>query len=143
MDISKELSLFFKGNGITQEQIAVALGVTQPYVSALLTGKRELGKKQAKRFEELYGLSSAWLLTGEGEMLKQKYQAEHIDGGNAQGERAMNHSNDSEILKSFLAEIAAQRQLTENSQHLLAEQQQQNALMLQNLTQLINQITHK
>ena len=61
---------FFKEKGITQDEIARQLGVSQSYVSALLTGKKAFGKKQAHRFSELYGLSPSWLLTGAGEMLR-------------------------------------------------------------------------
>jgi phage repressor protein C with HTH and peptisase S24 domain len=73
--ISEELSLFFKERCITQEEIAQQLGVTQQYVSSLLSGKAAFGKKQAKRFAELYGIQQSWLLTGEGEMLKGETQS--------------------------------------------------------------------
>ena len=65
----ERLKGFFKEKGLTQEQIASMLGVTQPYVNSLFTGKREFGKQQAKKFEELFGISEAWLLTGQGDML--------------------------------------------------------------------------
>ena len=68
-EIGPALTLFFKEKGITQEEIAMQLGVSQSYVSALLTGKKAFGKKNAKRFSELYGISPAWLLTGDGEMI--------------------------------------------------------------------------
>lgn len=69
-NISKELSDFFKSQGITQEAIAEKLGVTQQYVSKLLSGKTAFGKKQAQRFYELWGIQPSWLLTGNGDMLK-------------------------------------------------------------------------
>ena len=68
-DIAQQLSSFFKAQGITQEVIASQLGVSQQYVSGLLSGKKPFGKKQAQRFAELWGISPSWLLTGEGEML--------------------------------------------------------------------------
>lgn len=48
--ISEKLTEFFKENGITQEDIAARIGVSQSYVSALLTGKKAFGKKQEQRF---------------------------------------------------------------------------------------------
>ena len=66
---SPPLVRFFKEKGISQDEIAKQLGVSQSYVSGLLTGKKAFGKKQAVRFSELYGLSPSWLLTGEGEMV--------------------------------------------------------------------------
>lgn len=62
------LKKFFKEKGYTQEDIALKLGVSEQYVNAILNGRKELGKKQAERLSNLYGLSYSWLLTGEGSM---------------------------------------------------------------------------
>ena len=64
-----ELKRFLKERKITQVKMAQDLNASQPYVSAILNGKTPIGKAQAKRLSELYGLSVSWLLTGEGEML--------------------------------------------------------------------------
>lgn len=50
--------------------IAETMGVSKAYVNAILNGKKEFGKGQAKKWGDLYGLSPSWLLTGEGDMLK-------------------------------------------------------------------------
>ena len=71
-DKQESLKSFFKERGLTQEKVADMLGVSQAYINALLTGSKQFGKKQAKRFEELFGLSETWLLTGQGEPLKWK-----------------------------------------------------------------------
>lgn len=65
-----ELGKYLRDTGHTQASIASQLGVSQPYVNALLTGRKAFGKLQAKKWGELYGLSPSWLLTGEGSMLK-------------------------------------------------------------------------
>ena len=70
-----QLQSFFKEREITQEAIAERLGVSQSYVSSLLTDKKKFGKKQAQRFFDIWGISPSWLLTGEGEMLR-------VDGNN-------------------------------------------------------------
>lgn len=67
--IGEALTEFFKAQGITQDAIAERLGVSQQYVSKLLSGKAAFGKKQAQRFGELFGIQPSWLLTGEGAML--------------------------------------------------------------------------
>lgn len=67
--IAKKLAAYFKTMGVTQEEIATQLGVTQQYVSGLLSGKKGFGKKQAQRFSAIWGISPSWLLTGDGEML--------------------------------------------------------------------------
>lgn len=66
--ISESLKIYFKNVGKTQEDLAEALGVSHPYVNALLNGK-PFGKKQAKKWESLFGISAHWLLTGAGDML--------------------------------------------------------------------------
>lgn len=65
-----ELGKYLRDTGHTQASIAYQLGVSQPYVNALLTGRKAFGKSQAKKWGDLYGLSPSWLLTGEGSMLK-------------------------------------------------------------------------
>lgn len=72
MDAKKllELRKFLSDTGHTQSSIASQLGVSQPYVNALLTGRKAFGKSQAKKWGDLYGLSPSWLLTGEGTMAK-------------------------------------------------------------------------
>ena len=65
-----DLGKYLRDTGHTQASIASQLGVSQPYVNALLTGRKAFGKSQAKKWGDLYGLSPSWLLTGEGSMLK-------------------------------------------------------------------------
>ncbi len=67
--VSEALTDYFKAHGITQDAIAERLGVSQQYVSKLLSGKAEFGKRQAQKFGKLFGIQPSWLLTGEGDML--------------------------------------------------------------------------
>lgn len=67
--ISEKLKIFFDERNITQQEIAVKMGVSQPAVSALLNGK-PFGKKLAQKWGDEFGIKPIWLLTGEGEMLK-------------------------------------------------------------------------
>lgn len=64
------LAEYFKSKGVTQSAIAEELGVSKAYVNSLMNGKKAFGKAQAAKWGDLYGLSPSWLLTGEGEMLK-------------------------------------------------------------------------
>lgn len=45
------------------------MNVDPAYINKLLNGKKAFGRNTAKQFQDLYGLSSTWLLTGEGPML--------------------------------------------------------------------------
>lgn len=62
----ERLKLYFEENNITQQQIADSLGVSLQYINQLLNGHKVLGKKNAERLANLYGLSKLFLLTGEG-----------------------------------------------------------------------------
>lgn len=66
---TEELRKFFDNQGITQKAIAQRMNVDPAYINKLLNGKKAFGRNTAKQFQDLYGLSSTWLLTGEGPML--------------------------------------------------------------------------
>ena len=87
IDISEKLKFYFKQQHITQMQLAEILGCSQSYVNSLLTGKKEFGKGQAKRFEELFGISETWLLTGKGDMMIKGVVQNNHNGNN------INHGN--------------------------------------------------
>ena len=55
---------------MSQQDIADKLGTTRAYVSAILNGRKSIGKNQAEKLSNLFGFSKAWLLTGEGPMLR-------------------------------------------------------------------------
>lgn len=64
----ERLKKYFEEKGITQQQIADALGVSLQYVNQILNGKKFLGKKNAERLANLFGLSKSFLLTGDGDV---------------------------------------------------------------------------
>ena len=76
IDISNELANFFKNKGLSQTDVANMLGTSPQYISAILCGHKSIGKKQAAKLEQLFGLSAPWLLTGKGDMLRTPIHAE-------------------------------------------------------------------
>lgn len=63
-----DLKNFFRGKGITQNEIANILGISRVSVSNLLNGKDSFGKRRAVAWAEAFGLNPLWLMTGAGEM---------------------------------------------------------------------------
>lgn len=60
------LKEYLEEKGYSQQRIASELGVSVPYVNAILVGPKTLGKKGAKKWANLFGLSEQFLLTGKG-----------------------------------------------------------------------------
>lgn len=67
-EIHDRLRQFLKYEKITQQRVADDMGRTLQYVNGMVNGRSSIGKKVAARLQELYGVSSGWLLTGEGTM---------------------------------------------------------------------------
>lgn len=87
-----DLKSFFKKKGITQNDIAKDLNVSQPYVNSILNGRMPIGKNQARRLSNLYGLSFSWLLTGEGEIIANTSTYVNANGTNATATKGDNNN---------------------------------------------------
>lgn len=73
------LKEFLKLNKIPQTKVAEDLGVTPQYINAMCTQRQSVGKKIASSLQDLYGVNTGWLLTGEGEMTTVKNNVIHED----------------------------------------------------------------
>lgn len=62
------LTRFLKEKEITQQDIAVRLGISKQYVTSICRGRKGVSKKFAVTLQETIGVSAAWLLTGDGKM---------------------------------------------------------------------------
>lgn len=103
-----ELRQYFEDKGITQKSIASMLNVDPAYINKLLTGKKAFGKKTAQQFQDLYGLSASWLLTGEGTMLIDSSTSNGSHSSQAVGDGAT--ANNSEGVKECLEIIRKQQE---------------------------------
>ncbi len=56
--------------GLTQLEMAKKIGVRQPNLSAILKGERTCGEGVLNKILLSFDINKAWLLTGEGDMLK-------------------------------------------------------------------------
>jgi transcriptional regulator with XRE-family HTH domain len=57
-----------KNLGLTQVQLAEALGVTQGQITMVETDKSVFSIEVLARVHNLYGISPTWLITGKGQM---------------------------------------------------------------------------
>lgn len=122
--IGEELKDFFKKKGMTQEQVAQILGVTQGYVTQLLNQKAAFGKANAKKWGEMFGLNPVWLLTGEGNMLKPAERPTEIRKIDEVKEGGMaTQGNQSPIYKEVKIEIDDEVNSDDNMPNTLLESQ--------------------
>lgn len=121
-----QLKKFFKRQGITQAEIAERYGTTQAYINLLLNGKTPIGKSCAVKLHDLYGLSVAWLLTGEGEMMANS-NATTINigrdsikvGRDANGTSIQHGAGLTEVVEKLVNELAEQRRASNKQQELI------------------------
>lgn len=69
--VGQALKDYFKKEKKTQAEVSKALGMTQPYVNTMLK-KPALSKRQSKRWHQVFGFDTKWLMTGMGDMIKEK-----------------------------------------------------------------------
>ena len=89
----KQLKDFFEQRGIKQDELSNEFNVSQSYISQLINGKKEAGKKIASKLSEKYGISEAWVLTGKGEMLAQPQTTTITASNNSYGDNASGNNN--------------------------------------------------
>lgn len=74
--INAYLKTAFEKLNKKQSEIIKDLGVSQAYVSALMNGKKRVGKEMAKKISQLYGFDEGSILTGEMPKEEKKYVEE-------------------------------------------------------------------
>ena len=83
-NVAEELGKYFIDRGLSQKDVAEAMNVSTSFINAILNNRKAIGKKVADKLSNLYGLSVSWLLTGEGEMLRNVTNITHnVVHGNA------------------------------------------------------------
>lgn len=68
----ERLSAFRLEKRLSQQDIASALGISQPSYGKAENGHNFLSPENLSKLNEIYGLNINWLLTGKGEMLEPK-----------------------------------------------------------------------
>ena len=70
---------------ITQDQIAGMVGITPGMVSHLMTGRRAVTWKMAKKLSENFGRSPAWWMTASTDRIRRVLRSGKIDGSKENG----------------------------------------------------------
>ena len=66
MELKERISIIIKENHLKQKELAALMGVTEGYVSALLSGRnRNISASVANLIEEKLGYNAHWILSGE------------------------------------------------------------------------------
>lgn len=92
MNANERLNVVLQSLGLKQKDFAESIGTTQATLSRQLKGVHKIDKQVALAIEAVHGVSSIWLLIGEGEMftssLKENKvkEVKHLKGiaGNAE-----------------------------------------------------------
>ena len=72
MELKERIALIIKENELKQKELSVIMGVSESYVSYILAGRKtNLSTAVTNLLEEKLGYNAQWVLTGEGNKLKQ------------------------------------------------------------------------
>lgn len=101
----------------SQAELAEIVGISRTQFSELVTGKRPISDKTIHRItDSVPEINEIWLRTGEGEMLKDTSAIADNHSISIAGEEIKENNirvNTDETIASLIAEVAAQRKLTE------------------------------
>lgn len=94
--------------GPTQKAFSAMTGIRQPNLSKILSGERPCGEAIINKIVVSTGVNKDWLLTGEGEMLKQQGNATMVGGVYTVGQR------DDEVVMVDFIPLAAHASFVES-----------------------------
>ncbi len=105
MELKERISLIIKENHLKQKELAALMGVTESYVSTLLSGRnRNVSVPIANLIEEKLGYNAQWLLSGDEPKYKQLSKNPNLSDVHRQVILQLEKMSDSEI-KAVLAFI--------------------------------------
>ena len=74
IDQSIRLKILIKALHLNQVSFSQSLGMTQPNISKMMNGERQLSIEALNRMSDKYNVNLHWLLTGKGEMFFEEVQ---------------------------------------------------------------------
>lgn len=111
------LDKYLNLKGISDYRATLDAGLSKGVIGKSRENNRDLSNKVVEKLVEVYSdLNKVWLLTGEGEMLKDTSAIADNHSISIAGEEIKENNirvNTDETIASLIAEVAAQRRLTE------------------------------
>lgn len=111
------LDKYLSFKGISDYRATLDAGLSKGVIGKSREKNRDLSNKVVEKLVEVYSdLNKVWLLTGEGEMLKNASAVAENHSISIAGEEVKENNirvNTDETIASLIAEVAAQRKLTE------------------------------
>lgn len=111
------LDKYLNFKGISDYRATLDAGLSKGVIGKSRENNRDLSNKVVEKLVEVYSdLNKVWLLTGEGEMLKDTSAIADNHSISIAGEEIKENNirvNTDETIASLIAEVAAQRRLTE------------------------------
>lgn len=111
------LDKYLSYKGISDYRATLDAGLSKGVIGKSRENNRDLSNKVVEKLVEVYSdLNKVWLLTGEGEMLKNASAIAENHSISIAGEEVKENNirvNTDETIASLIAEVAAQRRLTE------------------------------
>lgn len=111
------LDKYLSFKGISDYRATLDAGLSKGVIGKSRENNRDLSNKVVEKLAEVYSdLNKVWLLTGEGEMLKNSSAVAENHSISIAGEEVKENNirvNTDETIASLIAEVAAQRKLTE------------------------------
>lgn len=114
MELKERISAIIKENHLKQKELAALMGVTESYVSTLLSGRnKNISVSVANLIEEKLGYNAHWLLSGEEPKYKQISKNPNLSDVHRQVILQLEEMNDEQI-KAVLAFINSLDELEKN-----------------------------
>ena len=98
MELKERISLILKEHCLNQIEFAALIGVTGSYISSLCSGRNmRLSPALARLIEEKLGYNAQWVLTGEGDKLKQVSKNPNLSDAHKRAILQLEKMNDAQL----------------------------------------------
>ena len=133
--IKERLTAYLRYKGINKSEFGRIIGVSNAYISSI---RKSIQPDKAEKIVSSFpDLNIAWLMTGEGEMLKNSTTQTSSGDNSPNISGNGNHVNNAATIDKALNEIAEQRRLVSKSQEQITKFQEQ----IDRLLGIIEQMT--